>query len=259
VKILLLEPAEPDPDSTIKTHKICILLKQLGYAVVERNLNAALYENVIREKPDIVFNLASIYAWNKTNLIPAILEIAGVRYSGSGILSLSLVRNFTKLFPLLSESGIRVAPFKIMKAASALLNNELRYPLNLYTDGSRHNLVLANDIELKSALQDLPQQAELVLQEHVEGEVVSQYILDSTPFPSSLNEPFMTTALKAYHLMEARGLVRLDFIGSDEPLLDWIEISPDPLDEKLLQMAALAGWDAEKIIQSLVEHAGRDH
>jgi D-alanine-D-alanine ligase-like ATP-grasp enzyme len=259
VKILLLEPAEPDPDSTDKTNKICILLKQLGYEVVEIPCNVALYENVIREKPEIVFNLASIYEWNKTNLIPAILEIAGVRYTGSGILALSLVRNFTKLFPLLSETGIRVAPYQILKAGSTILNTELRYPLNLYLDGTWRNLVLANEIELKSALQGLPPQTELVLQERRDGEVVSQYILDSTPFLSSLTEPYWTPALKIYQLMEARGLVRIDFIKSDEPLMTGIEVAPDPLDEKLLQRAAQAGWDAEKIIQTLVEHAGRDH
>ena len=258
MKILLLEPAEPDPDSTVKTHQIFDLLRQLGYEVVELTLKTDLYENVMREKPDIVFNLASIYAWNNTNLLPAILEIAGVPYTGSGMLGLSLVRNFTKLFPLLSESGIRVAPYTITKTGSTIPNTELRYPLNLYIDGTRHNLVLANDLELKNALQALPPQTEVVLQEHRHGEVLSQYILDSTPLLSSLTESYWKPALEIYQLMEARGLVRIDFIQSDEPLMIGIEISPDPLDEKLLQLAAQAGWDAEKIIQTLVEHAGRD-
>lgn len=258
MKILLLEPAEPDPDSTVKTHQIFDLLKQLGYEVVELTLKTDLYENVMREKPDIVFNLASIYAWNKTNLVPAILEIAGVPYTGSGMLGLSLVRNFTKLFPLLSESGIRVAPYTIIKTGSTIPNTELHYPLNLYIDGTRHNLVLANDLELKNALQALPPQTEVVLQEHRHGEVLSQYILDSTPFLSSLTESYWKPALEIYQLMEARGLVRIDFIKSDEPLVIGIEISLDPLDEKLLQLAAQADWDAEKIIQTLVEHAGRD-
>jgi D-alanine-D-alanine ligase-like ATP-grasp enzyme len=258
VKILLLEPAEPDPDSTVKTHQVFDLLKQLGYEVIELPLKTDLYENVMREKPDIVFNLASIYAWNNTNLLPAILEIAGVPYTGSGMLGLSLVRNFTKLFPLLSESGIRVAPYTIIKTGSTIPNIELHYPLHLYIDGTRHNLVLANDLELKNALQALPSQTEVVLQEHRHGEVLSQYILDATPFLFSLTESYWKPALEIYQLMEARGLVRIDFIQSDEPLMIGIEISPDPLDEKLLQLAAQAGWDAEKIIQTLVEHAGRD-
>ncbi|MGV8026157.1 MAG: hypothetical protein AB2L18_06345 [Anaerolineaceae bacterium] len=258
MKILLLEPAEPDPDSTVKTKQIFIILKQLGYEVVELTLNSDLYEIVMREKPDIVFNLASIYAWNKTNLIPAILEIDDVRYTGSGMLGLSLVRNFTKLFPLLSETDIRVAPYTIIKAGSDMPNAELRYPLKLYTDGIRQNLVLANDLELKNALQALPPQTEIVLQEQKTGEILSQYILDSTPFLFSLKEPYWTFALKAYQLIEARGLVRFDFLQTSDPLLVGIEVSPDPLEEKLLQQAAQAGWDAQKIIQALVEHAGRD-
>jgi len=258
MKILLLEPVEPDPDSAIKTQKIYDLLVQFGYEVVELALAADLYENVMREKPDVVFNLASIYSWNKTNLIPAILEIDDVRYTGSGMLALSLVRNCTKLFPLLSETGIRVAPYTIIKAGSAILNTELRYPLDFYTDGTRYNLVLANDLELKNALQALPPESEIVLQEHRHGEVLSQYILDSTPFLSSLPESYWKPALEIYQLMEARGLVRIDFIKADKPLVNNIEISPDPLDEKLLQLAAQVGWDAKKIIQALVEHASRD-
>jgi len=258
VKILLLEPAESEPDSTAKTQKIHFLLKQLGYEVVEQSFSAALYETVKTEKPDVVFNLASIYEWNKTNLIPAILEIADVRYTGSGMLSLSLARYPTKLFPLLYKSGVTVVPFKIMKAGSAIQSNKLHYPLNLRPDGSRHNLALANVKELRGALKELPSQEELVLQEHIDGEMVNLYILDSVPFPSLLNEPYLAPAIKAYQLIEARGLVRFDFIMSDEPLLSKIEVSPDPLDKKLLQVAAVAGWNEEKIIQSLVEHAGRD-
>jgi len=258
VKVLLLTTPEPEPHESRIFQRINLLLKQLGHEVVEHKADAALFENVIGEKPDVIFNLASIYAWNKTDLIPAVLEIADVPYTGSGILSLSLARNFTKLFPLLDRSGIRVVPFKIIKAGSAILYTELHFPLNLLLDGVRQKLVLAAGSELKKALQDIPPQAEVVLQQQLTGEKLSFYILGSAPFLSSMDKSYLTPALEIYRLIEARGLVRFDFILADEPLLYGIDTAPDPLDDELLTMAAQFGWSEMDVIRSLLEHAAID-
>jgi D-alanine-D-alanine ligase-like ATP-grasp enzyme len=258
MKILLLEPSDEEPDSTGKIKKIRVLLKQLGHQVMECKFNPALYETAVVGKPDVVFNLAGAYEWEKTNLIPAILEIVGVRYTGSGMLALSLVRNPTKLLSLLHKSGIPVVPFKIIKAGDDLGNNNLKFPLVLRRDGSQDQQVLADLKAVKGALEKLPGQEELVLQEHNNSGTASLFILDANSFPISQNTPELELALRAYQLIEARGLVRFDFIDSDQPLLAGIEVSPDPLDEILLKDAKKAGLNEEKVMQALLEHAGRD-
>jgi len=233
-------------------------LKRLGYEVVEQGCDKSLLTNMRKDQADVVFNLCSIYAWDKTYLIPAVLEIAGVRYTGSGILGLSLARSYTKLFPLLFKSGIRVPPFTVIPAGNPPPDG-LRYPLTLLRDGLRGGLSLRNADDLDRTLDLFPVGEEVLLLEQMPGERLSLFILDRLPFPDAGNQLFLAAAQKAYDVMEARGLARFDFIRSDEPILERIEIAPDPLNEQFLQTAALAGWDEDRVLQSLVQHSGRDH
>jgi len=52
--------------------------------------------------------------------------------------------------------------------------------------------------------------------------------------------------------------MRLDFTVSNEPVLIYINAAPDPLEEVFTVAASSAGWDDQKIIQTIIEHAGRD-
>jgi D-alanine-D-alanine ligase-like ATP-grasp enzyme len=257
MKITLLKPAAGTPAVKNKIEKISALLDRLGYEVTEQDCNAGLFAALLAEPADVVFNLASIYGWEKTNLVPAVLEIAAVRYTGAGMLGLSLARNYSKLFPLLSASGLRVPPYRIIEAGSPPAET-LNYPLNLYRDGAADSKEIRNRDELSVALAAQPAGQEIVLQERVAGERESLYLLDGQALFGVLAEPYPALAGRAFALMETRGLARFDFIKSDPPLLDGIEIAPDPVDEKLLQAARCAGWDEGRLLQALVEHAGSD-
>jgi len=100
---------------------------------------------------------------------------------------------------------------------------------------------------------------EVLLLEQIAGERVSLFILDRSPFPSAFDQLYQAAVQKAYDVMEARGLARFDFIRLDEPILEWVEIAPDPMDEQFLLTAASAGWDEDSLLQSLLQHSGRDH
>ena len=92
----------------------------------------------------------------------------------------------------------------------------------------------------------------------VSGEKSSIYILDSAPFLGPVNPDYLEPALKAYELLEARGLARFDFVENGSFYLDEIDLSPDPLDESFLQVAANHGLDETGILQLLLKHAGSD-
>jgi len=234
-------------------------LKRLGYEVVERESNKSLLAYLREDQADVVFNLASIYDWDKTNLIPAVLEIAGARYTGSGILGLSLARNYTRLFPLLFNSGIRLPGFAVIAVENPPPDG-LRYPLMLLRDGLRGSLCLKDSQDLRKALDLLPAGEEVLLLEQLPGERLSLYLLDRSPFPSATDPLYLQAVQIAYDTLEARGLARFDFIRSAEgPVLERIEIAPDPLDEQFLHSVASAGWDKERLLQALVQHSGRDH
>ena len=258
MKIVLLEPAEPDSPAAKKLDRIQGLLETKGHAVVRQAADNSMFASLLKHTPEVVFNLASIYGWKRTNLIPAVLEIAGVKYTGSNLLSLSLARNYTKRFPLLLASGVPMAKFVIIKAGSAAIPDGFHFPLTLYCDGIYNEKTIKNLVELKKELKNYPAREDLVLQEVVTGEKSSIYILDSAPFLAPVNPDYLEPSLKAYELLEARGLARFDFVKNGSFYLDEIDLSPDPLDESFLQDAAEHGLDETGILQLLLEHTGSD-
>ncbi len=56
---------------------------------------------------------------------------------------------------------------------------------------------------------------------------------------------------------KTRGLVRFDFTAG-APGAGAIQVAPDPLDADLLLAATAHGWDAGRLLRSLVDHAGSD-
>lgn len=235
-----------------------MLLNRLGYEVIEQKCGPALYEHVRKDHPGVVFNLSSIYGWDKANLVPAVLEIAGVRYTGSGMLGLSLARNYTRLFPLLQNSGVRVPLFRLVGARDLAAIYETQFPLQLYQDGKKNALLINNKIELEKILRKLALHEKVLLMEPVAGKRESLFILDGMPFLRTPSQATLEIAQNAFQLMEAKGLARFDFIQGSQPILINIEISPDPLGKDLLREAEIAGWDAAHILKLLVEHAGND-
>jgi hypothetical protein len=228
--------------------------------VSERASNAGLLAALRLDKPDVVFNLCSVYDWEKTYLIPGVLEIAGVPYTGSGILGLSLARNRTKLFPLLCKSRVRTPGFEVIKTG-APLRDGLRYPLALWRDGLRASISLKKPEELARALARCPASEEVLLQEQPKGERLSLYLLDRNPFLEDCDPLYLQSARQAYDLLEARGLARFDFIqtAGRQVLLEHIAIAPDPLDEQFLGSLAESGWDKARLLHALLQQAGRDH
>ncbi len=226
--------------------------------MVEREDSRSLLETVWKDGPDVVFNLSSIYTWEKANLIPAVLEIAGVRYTGSGILGLSLARNYTRLLPLLLNSGVRVPAFAIAGGGDPRPEG-LHYPLTFWRDGAQAGINLADGQALERSLAGLPAGEKALLLENVAGKRMSLFFLDRLPFPRACEPVYLKIAQKICAVMEVRGMVRLDFVSADEPILTWIDVTPDPLDETFLRTAGSAGWSEDRLLQSLVQHSGRDH
>lgn len=258
MKILLLAPAAPDPALEIRIGEIEHILQQLGHSVVRQPFNPDLYSEVMQAKPDVVFNLASVFSWEKTAYIPAILEIAGVRYTGSGFLTLSLARNPTMLMPLLEKSGIALPSYLIVKAGDGLPAEALRFPLQICRNDVQAKPLVSNNKELEKALAQLPPQEEIVLRESSAQKPLSVYVLGATVLPQALDPALRDPALLAYRLLETRGLARFDFVQSEKPLLVKIDAAPDPLHPNLLKAAASAGLDATAIIRRLLEQAGSD-
>jgi hypothetical protein len=257
MKILLIEPAAPRADVAAKISRFKRLIEALGHQVLEQPFDASLYARVIDEKPEVVFNLASCYDAEKTSTIPAILEIAGRTYTGSGFLPLPGMQP-TRLVPMLASSAIPLPPFRIIHAGDGLDDHSLQFPLMIYRNGGQNGLAIPNKSKLKNTLSQLPPQEETLLCERREGSVQSVYMLASMLFPRNTDSAIQAYTCSAYELLEGRGLARFDFIPAEKSLLTGIEAAPDPLDEALLKIAAHEGLTEQDIIQAMITHAGCD-
>ena len=232
------------------------LLEQLGHEVDDVVCSASLYAELRKRHPDVVFNLASIDGAEKGHLIPAIIEMAGLCYTGSGVLALSLGTRYARLFPLLFAAGIPLPPFRIVDGTDR--QHDLRYPLALYRDSARHGSIIADDEALTDLLRLADPHERLVLVEQVNGRQVSLFALDQEPLFTLQENEVGSLIKKVCQLIAARGLTRFDFVWADTPTLVSIDVSPNPLDTELLRQADSVGWHEQELLRVLLDHAGCD-
>jgi hypothetical protein len=233
-------------------------LKQPGCEVISRRCGPGLFAELRRDHPDVVFNLASVYGQAPADLAPAILEMAGVAYTGSGLLGLSLAHNYSQLLPLLAGVSLRLPPFVAGTAGECALPPDFAFPLYLYVDGERRAIIAAPPEELAAALSALPASHGVAVLEPPAGRQTNLFLLDRQPFLSTPGGDCLVQARQACELLETRGLVRFDFTAGRRPVLVAIQVAPDPLDADLLYAATAHGWDAGRLLRSLVDHAGSD-
>jgi D-alanine-D-alanine ligase len=260
VKICLLEPeaSHTRPGIENRQEEIRGLLEHLGHQVVELSCGSTLYEGLRRQHPDVIFNVSSIYGNGDAHLVPAIIEIAGLRYTGSGVLALSLGREYARLFQLLFSAGIPLPPFRVLEAERTGSQHDLHYPLVLYQDNGYQASLVANDEALSELLRVASAHETLLLVEQVKGRKLTVFVLDQEPLFYLPEQGLCSLVKRTYQLIEARGLARFDFVWVDGPILAGIDIAPDPLDKELLHQASSAGWDESELLQVLLEHARRD-
>ncbi|RPI35063.1 MAG: hypothetical protein EHM70_00850 [Chloroflexota bacterium] len=231
---------------------------QIGYEVVEQVCTTTLYESVRKNKPDVILNLASCFEKQDADLLPAVLQLTGAPYTGSGITGLSLGRNYLRLFQLLYVSGIPLPNFIVIESGSAAGQTEIPYPLTLYGENQSRGSLVRNPDELKRQVDGLPTHEEVLLVEYSEDRSTGIYILDNQILACPTDPQICEAALKVYELIEARGMARFDFVLSGQARLVGMDPAPFPLDDELLRQLNGSGWDEKKLLKSLVEHARRD-
>ena len=258
MKILLLSLRNSSSANLEKISEIKIDLMRIGHQVFEIKADASMYQVLKSRKPDLVFNLASVYDEEKANRIPAILEIAGVSYTGSGMLGLSFNRFYNQLFPLVSESGIDTMPFRTIKADESGLLHDLTFPVTLFREGSCKKSLFGEASEIRKFLRTLPPHDEVILFNALKGKPISIFILNRIPFLTKDNHPCLEAASRIYDLIEARGLARFDFIIHDGILFASMDCAPDPLNLELNQDMLENGWNQTRLLTYMVETASSD-
>ena len=145
--------AEFDSPHTIATLREAIAVQGHKVMLVEANEDA--YERLRTGRVDLVFNVAEgIRGADRAAQIPAMLEMLGIPYTGSGPLSLALCLHKNKTKEVLSWYGIPTPAFQVLTHPYEPLSAVLTFPLlvKLLHEGSSMGLSYDSVVETLPAL-----------------------------------------------------------------------------------------------------------
>jgi len=133
--------AEYDSEETISA--LLAALRAGGHEVIPLEADEAIAEKLKSAKPDIVFNIAEgIRGESRESHVPAICEMLGLPYTGSGPLTLALCLDKARTKEILTYYHIPTPPFQVFRSPEEKLDTRLRFPLivKLLHEGSQMGL-----------------------------------------------------------------------------------------------------------------------
>jgi D-alanine-D-alanine ligase len=176
--MLLKEPldrtAEFDSPQTIETLRQTMTV--LGHEVSLIEANEDAYQRLRTSGVDLVFNIAEgIRGEDREAQIPAMLEMLGIPYTGSGPLSLALCLHKGKAKEILAWHGIPTPAFQVMSHPEEPLAAALQFPLivKLLHEGSSMGLSYASVVDTPPALAE---RVAYLIQTYAQPVLVEQFI-----------------------------------------------------------------------------------
>jgi D-alanine-D-alanine ligase len=181
-------PGVPDDayeefDSPHTIEAIAAVLRGLGHVVTLLGDGREFLVNVLREKPDFVFNFAEGHGISRSReaRVPAVLEMLGIPFTGSDPFTMAVTLDKDCAKKLVALAGVAV-PFSFALEADAPLDtvplSQLKYPLVAKpawegsSKGIRSKCLVQSAAELPGVIEslrhDLPQT--ILLEEYVHGD-----------------------------------------------------------------------------------------
>ncbi len=146
--------AEYDDESTVEA--IAEALKKGGCEVTKIEADEDAYGKVKRLKPDIVFNIAEgLRGESRESHIPAMLEMLGIPYTGSGPLTLAVALDKALTHQVLASSGVPSPKFQVFRRADEKISKRLKLPLVVKplaegsSKGVRNNSIVRDERSLR--------------------------------------------------------------------------------------------------------------
>ncbi|MFH0897300.1 MAG: ATP-grasp domain-containing protein [Candidatus Bathyarchaeota archaeon] len=120
--------AEFDDEETIDA--IAYALENSGCKVTKIEADEKAYCKLVQLKPNIVFNIAEgLNGESRESQIPAMLEMLGIPYTGSGPMTLAISLNKGLTHQLLSANKVSAPSFQVFTDADVKIDGKLRVPL----------------------------------------------------------------------------------------------------------------------------------
>jgi D-alanine-D-alanine ligase len=119
--------AEYDSESTVCA--VVEALKEAGHQVVCIEGNERFLETIHHVPIDIAFNMCEgICGESRESHIPAILEMLGIPYTGSGVLSLALSLDKPAAKRMFEYSGVNTPQFEVFPPGVTPIGTSLKFP-----------------------------------------------------------------------------------------------------------------------------------
>ena len=210
--------AEYDSEETISA--LSAALQARGHEVILLEADESIAEKLRSLHPQIVFNIAEgIRGESRESHVPAICEMLGLPYTGSGPLTLALCLNKARAKEILSHHHIPTPSFQVFHSPEDKLDSNLRFPLiaKLLHEGSsmglsRHSIV-ENEVSLKHQVKYLVQtyRQPALVEEFIEGREFTVGVLG--------NEDARVLPIVEMVFSEPRGIV---LFSPDNPVIPLI-------------------------------------
>ena len=156
-------------------------LKQMGYSVsvtpLEREGLDEFVKTISASKEDIVFNLCE-GAFGKSMLemnVAALLEMYGVKFTGSGSVTLGVALNKAWAKEILRGSGIPTARYAVMESVPVKLPGSLGFPLIVKPLSEDASIGIGED-SVVGTLGGLKERVSAILGEYEQPALVEEYI-----------------------------------------------------------------------------------
>lgn len=124
-----IESRSADKQKQTTKEEICSVLRK-KYDVVEVLADDQIIQSLTDSKIDLAFPLCTgITGESRQSQVPAILEMLGIPYIGSGILAHSLALNKSKAKQIFDYNNISTPTFQSFHTTEERLNPDLKFPL----------------------------------------------------------------------------------------------------------------------------------
>jgi len=119
-----------DLDSEQTVEALAQALRQGGHEVIPLEGDIELYDTLREIRPDIAFNICEGHQGDSREAqVPAILEMLGIPYTGSKVLTLALTLDKAMCKRVLVAEGLPTPPFQVFARPDEPLDANLCFPL----------------------------------------------------------------------------------------------------------------------------------
>jgi D-alanine--D-alanine ligase len=212
--------SEFDSPGTIES--IAAALRAAGHTVHPVEATAELPHWFLTHEVDLVFNIAEGEQGEyRESQVPAVLELLGIPFTGSGSVALALALDKAKTKQILASEGIPTPAWQLFATPRTVLSPRLRFPLIVKPnrEGSSKGIWRESVVHDEAALRAQVGRVferyrqEALVEEFIAGTELTAGVIGDEPLPvleidfSACREQFYTWRMKEFQGNEAMGLV----------------------------------------------------